>query len=120
VDLLDRDRVPVDQIQVHPGQETMVLGEPAGQCLGQRRDLRAQPALGQIGQRSGVVLPVDQRFEHQSSRDAHDVGGDRGQFDTGVLEQLLQPLDLAAALAGDRGPGPGQVAELPDRFGRDE
>ena len=32
--------VPIDQIQVHPAQERVVLGEPAGQRLGQRRDLR--------------------------------------------------------------------------------
>ena len=34
-ELLDRGGVLVDQVQVHPGQERVVLGEPAGQRLGQ-------------------------------------------------------------------------------------
>ena len=49
-----------------------------------------------------------------------EVSGDRGQFDPGVFEQLLQPLDLAGAFTGDRGAGAGQVAQLPDRLGWNE
>jgi hypothetical protein len=30
------------------------------------------------------------------------VGGHRGQLDPGVLQQLLQPLDLPAAFSSDR------------------
>ncbi len=119
-ELVDRRGVLVDQVQVHPGQERVVVGEPAGQRLGQRRDLGAQPALGQVGQRGGVAFPGDQRLEHRPARDPDDVGGHRGQLDAGVLEQLLQPLDLPAAFPGDRGPGPGQVPQLPDRLGRHE
>ena len=51
--LVDRGGVLVDQVQVHPGQERVVVGEPPGQRLGQRRDLRPQPALGQISQDGG-------------------------------------------------------------------
>lgn len=36
---LDRDGVAVDQVQVHPGQERVMLAEPSGQRLGQFRDL---------------------------------------------------------------------------------
>jgi hypothetical protein len=39
---LDRRGVLLDQVQVHPGQERVVLGEPAGQCLGQGRDFRPE------------------------------------------------------------------------------
>ena len=91
-ELLDRGGVLVDQVQVHPGQERVVLAEPAGQRLGQRGDLRPQPPLGQIGQHGRVAFPGDQRLEHRPPRHAEDVGGDRGQLDPGVLEQLLQPL----------------------------
>ena len=42
---------------------------------------------------AGVVLPRDHR-----------------------LEQLLEPLDLPATFPGDRGPGPGQIAQLADRL----
>lgn len=38
-ELGDGRGVPVDQVQVHPGQERMVLAEPTGQRLGQHRDL---------------------------------------------------------------------------------
>ena len=42
-DVLDGRRgVLVDQVQVHPGQERVVLGEPAGQCVGQGRDFRPE------------------------------------------------------------------------------
>jgi hypothetical protein len=37
-----RRGVLVDQVQVHPGQERVVLGEPAGQCVGQGRDFRPE------------------------------------------------------------------------------
>ena len=55
-ELLDRVGVLVDQVQVQPGQERVMLGEPPGQCLGQRRDLGPQPALGQLGQLGRVAL----------------------------------------------------------------
>ena len=108
-DLLDRAGASVDQVQVYPGQERVMIGEPAGQRLGQGGDLQTQPSLGQIGQRRRVVLAVDQPLEHQPTRDTHDVRGYRRQFDPGVLQHLLEPLDLATPFAGDRGPGPGQV-----------
>jgi hypothetical protein len=41
----------VNSIQVHAGQEGVVVAEPAGQRLGQVRDLGARPSLSQLGQR---------------------------------------------------------------------
>jgi len=41
----DRGRVLIDEVQVKLGEEGVVLGEPADQCLGQPRDLRAHPSL---------------------------------------------------------------------------
>ena len=119
-ELADGLGVPVDQVQVHPGQEGVVLAETAVQGLGQLGDLRPQPTLGQIGQPGRVPIAGDQRLDHRPPGHAQDVGGHRGQLDPGILQQLLQPLDLPAAFAGDRGPGPGQVAQLPDRLGRHE
>ena len=114
---LDRGGVLVDQVQVHPGHEGMMLAEPPGQRLGQFRDLRAESTLGQVSQRGGVVIPDDECLEHQPAGDTEDVRGNRGQLDPGVLEQLLQSLGLPTAFTGDRGPGPGQVPQLPDRLG---
>ena len=119
-ELVDRPGVAVDQVEMTPGQEPVVLAEAASQRLGQLGDLRTQTPLGQIRQRGRVAFPSDQRFEHGPAGHPADVAGHRGQFDTGVLEQLLQPLDLPAALPGDRGAGPGQVPKLADRLGRHE
>ncbi len=108
-ELVDGRGVLVEQGQVHPGQERVVVGEPTSQRLDQLWCLGAQPTLSQIGQHGGVALPVDQGLEHRPTGDPDDVGGHRGQLDAGVLEQLLQPLHLPRAFAGDRGPGAGQV-----------
>lgn len=55
------------------------------------------------------MFPGDEGFEHGPAEDTHDVGGDRGEFDAGVLQQLLQSLDHPAAFTGGGGPGPGEV-----------
>ena len=116
-EVVDGAGVLVDQVQVQPGQEGVVLTEPSGQRLGQFGDLAAQPPLGQLRQRGRVALPGDQRLEHGPAGDAADVGGHRRQLDPRVLQQLLQPLDLTGAFPRDGGPGPGQVPELTDRLG---
>ena len=91
-----------------------------GQRLGQLRDLGAQAPLGQIGQHGRVMLAIDQRLQHQPARHAGDVAGHRGQLDPGILQQLLQPLDLPAAFSSHRRAGPGQVPQLADWGGRHE
>ena len=96
-----------DLVQQDLGQLAVVVAELAGQGLHQRVVLDPQPALGQAGQSEGVTLPGDQRLDHGPPRDAHDVGGHAGDLDQGVLQQLRQSLDLAAAFAGDRGSVPG-------------
>ena len=108
-ELLDGVGVLVDQVQMQLGQEGVVGVEPAGQGLSELRDLGPQPALRQVGELGGVTLPGDQRFQHGPARDAADVGGDAGQFDAGVLQELLHPLDLPATLTHDAGSGSGQV-----------
>jgi hypothetical protein len=97
-------------VQVQAGQERVVFAEASGQGLGEFGDLVAEPALGQVREDLGVLFAADEGFEHGPAGDAHDVGGDRGQFDAGVLQQFLQPLDHPAAFTGGGGPGPGQVA----------
>jgi len=52
---VDGRGVLVDQVQVDPGEERVVLGEPAGQRLGQGGDLGAQPAFCQVRQRRRVT-----------------------------------------------------------------
>jgi len=66
------------------------------------------------------VRPGDQGFQHRPARDPDDVGGHAGELDPGVLEHLVQPLDLPAAFLDLGLAVAGQVAQLPDRAGRHE
>lgn len=119
-ELVDRRGVPVDQVQMHPGVERVVLIEPPVERFGQLGDLRPKPPPCQIRQPGWVVVPGNEGFEHGPPGDTQDVRRDGGQLDASILKQLLQPLRLSGALASDRGPGPGQVSQLPDRLGRHE
>ena len=58
-ELGDRDVMVVDQVQVYPGQEGVVVVEAPLQGLGQFRDLATEPAFGQIRQLLGVALAGD-------------------------------------------------------------
>jgi len=48
---------------------------------------------------------------------AEDIGGDCRQLDSGVFEQLLQPLYLTGTFSGDRSTRPSQITKVPDRLG---
>ena len=118
--LVDGPGVVVDQVQMELSQEPVVLAEPAGEGLGEFGDLGPHAAFGQISQHYRVTLALDQGFEHGPPRNPGDVGGDRRQFDAGVFQQLLQPLDLLGPGPHEGGAGAGQVPELTDRFRWDE
>ena len=75
-----------------------MAGEAAAECFALRGDLLAQRALGQIGEQLRVMAPRDQRVKHPPRGHAEHLGGDRGEPDPGVLQGLLDPLDLAGAL----------------------
>ena len=65
-ELVDRCGVAVDQVQVHPGQERVVLAEPAGQRLDQLGCLVPQPAFGQVRQYHRFALSLDEGLEHRA------------------------------------------------------
>ena len=81
--LLYRAGVMAGQVQVHAGQEGVMLGEPAGQGLAELRDFRAQPPPGQGRQGCRVALPAGQRLEHRPPGHPGDISGHRGQLDPG-------------------------------------
>ena len=116
-ELLDGTRVLVDQIEMDLGQERVVITETSGERLGQLGDLGPQPSLRQLGELDRIALPGDERVEHQPAGHAADVARHRRQLDAGVLEELLQALDLPGPFPSDRRAGSGQVAELTDRRG---
>ncbi len=94
--------------------------ERSGQRLGQRRDLPAQPAPGQLGQVLGVPFTGDHLLQDRPAGHTQQLGGHRRQFHPGVLHQLLQPLHLTGLLLHDRTPRPGEVPQVPERLRRDE
>jgi len=108
--LVDRRGVPVDQIQVHACEERVVLVEPAVKRLSELGDLRPQPPLGQLRQRGGIAVAGDERLQHRPTGDAQDVGGDRGQLDSRILQELFQPLRFPRTFPSDSGACSSQVA----------
>ena len=84
--------------RIAPTSSACMRVEAALQRLAQRRDLLAQPALGQLGQHLGVGRPGDERVEHRAARDAEDVRRDAVELDAGVLQHLVQPVGLPRAL----------------------
>ena len=85
-----------------------VLGvEAALERLAQRRQLLAQLPFGELGEHRRVGRARDERVEHRPAGLAEDVGGDAVELDPGVLEDLVQPVGLALALAGSAPCGSG-------------
>jgi hypothetical protein len=68
------EEVDVRKDRADPDGVQMI--KAALQRLAQRRQLGAQPALGEVGQHVGVGRALDQRVEHPTARHAEDVGGD--------------------------------------------
>jgi hypothetical protein len=101
----------LQMLQVGKGQahqHGVMVPEAALQRLAQLGELASQPATGQLGQDLRVALPSDQGGQHRPARDPNHVGGHRVQLDPGVLQGLLDPLDLggvgldqALAVAGE-------------------
>ena len=52
-EFLNSSGVLVDQVQVHPGQERVVFGEPAGQGLDELRGFRPQPPFARSASATG-------------------------------------------------------------------
>jgi hypothetical protein len=88
--------------------------------LAQRRDLLAHLRPRQVGQHVRIGRAAHERVEHVAPGLAHDVCRDAVKLDAGVLERLVQPVDLARALLDLRFAIAREVAQLADRLGRHE
>jgi hypothetical protein len=76
------------------------LGRDApAQRRGQPLRGRLDPLVRQGGQRGRIGLAGDQGLDDGAPAHPRDVGQHRGELDVGVLQRLLQPLDVAGALA---------------------
>jgi len=93
----DRGVEEVEVLQDARRGDRVMRAEVAIERLGQLRDLGPQLAFGQPSQRLRVTLAGDQRFDHRPPRLGQHLRRHRGELDARVLEQLLQPRDLAGA-----------------------
>ena len=83
---------------------------PAGQRGADRLGARLHPGADQRLQPPRIGLACGERGEHGTPRLAHDVGEHRGELEVGVLEGLLDALDMAGLLAHELLARPEQVA----------
>jgi hypothetical protein len=73
VDLLVQE-IDVGEDRADP-QRVHIIEAPLEGLL-ERRELRSQPALGEISEHLGIGRAMNERVEHPPARDAEDVGGD--------------------------------------------
>jgi hypothetical protein len=99
IDLVDRRVDGVDLLQMQAQQEAVMPGDAAAQRCLQVGWAGFDPPVGQCRQSIGVGFAGDQGFDHPATGQAQNVRDDRVELDVGVLQRLLQPLDMAAALA---------------------
>jgi hypothetical protein len=83
----------------------------------QRGDLLAHLAAREVREHLPVGRAAHQRVEHVAARLAHDVRRDAVELDAGVLERLVQAVDLAGAFLDLRFGIAREVAQLADRLG---
>ena len=101
--------------------ERVVGLEAALQRLAQRGELRAQPALGQLGEHArGRSCPTTSASSIARPDSPRMSRGDAVELDAGVLERLVQPVGLALALGDLRLAIAGQRPQPPLRLGRHE
>jgi hypothetical protein len=99
----------VDVVEDRAHQGRVVLTAAAGHGLTQLEHLAAQLPDGEIREGLGVAFTVTQRWQDPPGRDPVDVRHDRVEYDLGVLEQLLQPLQLLTLCVADPASRAGHV-----------
>ena len=109
-----------DLVQQQPGELAVVVIEHAVQGLDQVIVPGLHPAPGQASQHLRVTLAADHRLDHVLRGDRGQFGRHRRQLHQRALQQLFQPLPAPGPLLDQAGPGPGVIAQVPDRLGRHE
>ena len=102
----------VDVLEQRAQSKAMMLGHTAPQRGLQFGRCRFDPPMRQRRQRLWVGLAADQGLDHPPAGQAGDVGDDRIELNVGVLQRLLETLDMAAALAHELLAHPQDVAHL--------
>lgn len=92
----------VVQVRAELGHEEGVVGpEAPREGLLEGGPLRAEPAPREVGQRRGVGGPPDERRQPGAAGGPEDARGHRGELEAGVLEALVEAVDLAGAFLQD-------------------
>src|SRR4051812_48492117 len=81
------------------GQWGLTPEGPLRKGLGHPLRGRLDRTARQGGQRGRISLAGDQGLDDGAPAPPRDVGQPRAELDVGVLQRLLQPLDVAGALA---------------------
>lgn len=112
VDFGDGPVQRIDLLEMQPQQAAMVLGHPSAQGLGQRLGRGLDPRAGQTGELGRVGLAADQGLDHRPPAGSDEIGDRRIQLDVGLVQRLLQALDVAGALPRELLARPQQTALL--------
>jgi hypothetical protein len=90
------------------------------QCIVQLLAGCLDPPVGEFGQLERISDAVDHRLDYPPATEAHDIGDHRVEFDVGLFESLLNPLDMAGLLARQLLAGTQQRPQLLDLLFRNE
>ena len=110
----------VDEVEVQPEVEAVLVGDMTAQRLEELAVARLDPALLEPQERLGFVVPSGDGLEHRPAGLPDDVRHHAGQLDVGILQRLLDPLNVPRLLAHQGLARPGQIADLLLRRGRYE
>ena len=80
-------------------QEPVMIRQPSMQRIVQLLGRRLDPGVGQRRQPARIAYARNHRLDDPPAAGAHDVGEHRVQFDVGLCERLLNPLDMPCLLA---------------------
>ena len=120
IDLADGGVDRIDMLEEQPQHKPMMVSHPATQRR-LKLGLRCPDApVGQDRQCERIGLTGDQSLDHPAAGEAHDVGDDRIELDVGILQRLLDPLDMTAPLTDELLAGSQEIAHLLRRLVRDE
>jgi len=117
---LDRFFKEVDMGEDCLQQYAVVGPETAFEGLPQFGKFLPESAPGKVGKGVRAGRAFEEGLEHQLRRQAHDVGGYRGELDIGRLKELMETIHFTGPLLDQGGTVAGEVPQIPDRLGRNK
>ncbi len=105
----------LDETEVMVDKESMMRCHATVERCGKVRPGTLQTGRSEFGQPHRVRLARDHRFQNAPPAHAHDVRNNRDEFDVGVLQCLLNTLNVLRKLADQLCSCTSQVSQLLDR-----